>query len=483
MRARTAEESNTKRLTTAYSKFSSSINPAQKAKVLMEARPLLNAHSKCRDLWEALQLADYKKEGVLNDAAIQLLFEKQQTNLEELLLVKSAEELQLLLDEDEDGFLNEDEQILLFSSIKERMQLCANELCAIYEYQMYKGLMSGIRILEQDIIQYQAILRKRTHDKELQTYKALGLDKLEKFRGEWSERFRDFYLDCEQKMAELQSRHEREIEALNQAISRDVEFVKVKPKARIRELQVEEKLVAVNEQYAEAQKIRDELKALEITEQNRVDNKILAEQETKRRKLLKKHAKEIVQAQLKNQTSENKLKILKQQQFIRLEKAIKLHTNDITKNQNLASRMAEAVGKTRDELRRTKQKARQIMEFLSDAKSIKKTAKRRSNDQSSGSLAGPMKLAGLASNSVVSTALGKARSSSPLKHSLKNVTKFRINSRSTTNQPVNVVPEFMKAATFSSKTAKLLEHTSMRKSTLPPLTALYDEHLQLIKEN
>mmetsp|Transcript_16647 Transcript_16647/g.29944 ORF Transcript_16647/g.29944 Transcript_16647/m.29944 type:complete len:484 (+) Transcript_16647:684-2135(+) len=482
MRARTAEESNTKRLTTAYSKFSSSINPAQKAKVLKEAAPLLNAHLKCREMWEALQLSDYKKEGVLNDAAIQLLFEKQQTNLEELLLVKSAEELQLLLDEDEDGFLNEDEQILLFSSIKERMQLCANELCSIYEYRLYKDLMKGIRFLEQDIIQYQGILRKRTHDKELQTYKMIGQEKLVKFQNEWEQKFRSFHEDCEEKMSELKRRHDNEIEQLNQQISRDVEFVKVKPKARIKELQVEEKLVAVNEQYAEAQKIRDELKELEITEQNRVENKILAEQETKRRKLLKKHAKEILQAQLKNQTSENKLKILKQQQYTRLEKAIKLHKNDITKNQNLAMRMAEAVGKTRDELRRTKQKARQIMEFLSDAKSIKKISKRRSMDQSAGSFTSPKKLAGLASNSVVSTALGKARSSSPLKHSLKNVTKFRINSRSTTNQPVNVVPEFMKAATFSSKTAKLLEQTSLRKSTLPPLTALYDDHLELISE-
>lgn len=483
MRAHTADDLTTKRLTTAYSKFSSSVNPAHKAKVIREAGPLLNAHMKCKDLWEALQLADYKKEGVLNDAAIQLLYERQQANIEELLLVKSAEELHLLLDEDEDGFLNEDEQILLFSSIKERMQLCANELCQIYEYSLYRDLMRGIRLLEHDIIQYQGILRRRTHEKELQAYRMMGQEKLQKFQAEWEEKFSNFYDDCEGKMAELQRRHDREIEALNQAISRDVEFVKVKPKARIKELQTEEKLVAVNEQYAEAQKIRDELKELEEAEQNRVENKILGEQDAKRKKLLKKQAKEIVQAQLKNQTSENKLKIMKQQQFTRLEKAIKLHKNDITKNQNLATRMAESIGKTRDELRRTKQKARQIMEFLSDAKSIKKVPKRRAGDLSSGSLTSPKKMAGLASNSVVSTALGKARSSSPLKLTLRNVTKFRINAKTSANQPVNVVPEFMKASTFTNKTAKLLEQTSMRKSTLPPLSSLYNEHLELIRED
>ena len=50
-----------------------------------------------------------------------------------------------LFDMDKDGFLNEDEQVLIFSLVKEKMQLIAEELCNIHEYQMYKDLMKEVR--------------------------------------------------------------------------------------------------------------------------------------------------------------------------------------------------------------------------------------------------------------------------------------------------------------------------------------------------
>jgi len=59
-----------------------------------------------------------------------------------------------LIDEDTDGYWNEDEQILLFSVIKERMQNVANDLCDIFEYNKYKKMMEGIRSLEADILKY-----------------------------------------------------------------------------------------------------------------------------------------------------------------------------------------------------------------------------------------------------------------------------------------------------------------------------------------
>ena len=52
-----------------------------------------------------------------------------------------------LFDMDKDGFLNEDEQVLIFSLIKEKMQLLAEELCNIHEYQMYKDLMREVRYI------------------------------------------------------------------------------------------------------------------------------------------------------------------------------------------------------------------------------------------------------------------------------------------------------------------------------------------------
>ena len=71
---------------------------------------------------------------------------------------------------DEDGFWNEDEQVLLFSSIKERMQEVANNLWLVKEYKMYRDMMEQIRLIEADILVYQETLRNRASKQELDEY-------------------------------------------------------------------------------------------------------------------------------------------------------------------------------------------------------------------------------------------------------------------------------------------------------------------------
>lgn len=45
------------------------------------------------------------------------------------------------------GELNEDEQILLLSAVKEKMQRAADELVKIQEYDLFKSLMDKIRFI------------------------------------------------------------------------------------------------------------------------------------------------------------------------------------------------------------------------------------------------------------------------------------------------------------------------------------------------
>jgi hypothetical protein len=67
------------------------------------------------------------------------------------LRLNTTEELLEVFDLGGDGQLNEDEQIMLFSVIKEKMQILAEELCSLQEYQLYKDLMREVRLLEEDI--------------------------------------------------------------------------------------------------------------------------------------------------------------------------------------------------------------------------------------------------------------------------------------------------------------------------------------------
>tara|TARA_B110000285_G_scaffold231922_1_gene301768 strand:- start:841 stop:1077 length:237 start_codon:yes stop_codon:yes gene_type:complete len=62
------------------------------------------------------------------------------------------------------------------------------------------------------------------------------------------------------------------MEMLNVKLDRAVEAVKIKPSSKLKEMQNNEKLVAVNERVEEAMNYRKELKILEIKEAQRIEN-------------------------------------------------------------------------------------------------------------------------------------------------------------------------------------------------------------------
>ena len=62
------------------------------------------------------------------------------------------------------------------------------------------------------------------------------------------------------------------MELLNQKLDRAVEAAKIKPAAKLKEMQNNEKLVAVNERIEEAMNYRKELKEFEVLEAERVED-------------------------------------------------------------------------------------------------------------------------------------------------------------------------------------------------------------------
>ena len=62
------------------------------------------------------------------------------------------------------------------------------------------------------------------------------------------------------------------MEMLNVKLDRVVEAVKIKPSINLKDMQKNEKLVAVNERVEEAMNYRKELKILEIKEAQRIEN-------------------------------------------------------------------------------------------------------------------------------------------------------------------------------------------------------------------
>ena len=90
-------------------------------KLVSEARPLIGGARKCKEIWHAIQKADFRKEGLLNEANIRLVFEQRREHIYDMLRLSSPNEFLDVFDMGGDGVLNEDEQMLIFILIKEKM--------------------------------------------------------------------------------------------------------------------------------------------------------------------------------------------------------------------------------------------------------------------------------------------------------------------------------------------------------------------------
>ncbi len=160
--------------------------------------------------------------------------------------------------------LNEDEQILIFTVIKEKMSLFATECCKIHEYQLYKDLMREVRLLEADIVNYQNELRQNIQQTQMKEYVSIGNEMLRDFYKQWEHKFQKFEDDQLVKIHDLQYEHEEQMHQLNMKLDRAIEGASIKPDPRLKEMQNNETLVAVNERIEEAMNYRKELKEFEV---------------------------------------------------------------------------------------------------------------------------------------------------------------------------------------------------------------------------
>jgi hypothetical protein len=136
---------------------------------------------------------------------------------------------------------------------------------------LYKDLMKEVIALEGDIVGYQDELRTNIQKQQMKEYVQIGDEHLQDFYVDWQRKFEDFEQESLEKIQELQFTHEDQMEMLNQKLDRAVEAAKIKPAAKLREMQNNEKLVAVNERVEEAMNYRKELKLFEVVEAERVE--------------------------------------------------------------------------------------------------------------------------------------------------------------------------------------------------------------------
>ena len=212
--------------------------------------------------------------------------------------------------------------------------------------------MREVRLLEQEIVTYQNELRTNIQQHQLKDYIEIGEETLQEFYVKWQENFEKQEDENMAKIHELEEQHDHQMDLLNEKLGRAVEAAKIKPLAKLREMQHNEKLVAVNERIEEAINYRNELSKLEVQEAERVEKMRQENADKQRRTLQADQKKERQQLLAKIETSRNNLQIKMEKDLNILQKSINLHVNDIKRIQGAVSSLAIKKGNICDELRR-----------------------------------------------------------------------------------------------------------------------------------
>ncbi|KAM3141064.1 hypothetical protein pb186bvf_006865 [Paramecium bursaria] len=345
-----------------------------------EGDAYLSAPQKCEKIWNEMRRNDFVTDALLNFVTIQRIFDSCRAEIFQMLKIQNETDFFELFDQDHDGVLNEDEQILVFSLVKEKIQQVANGLLRIQEYQMFKQLMKELRNLERNIANYQDQLRQKIYRKEKKLYREIGQERLDDFYDQYYEEFQKLEQYKTNRRNQLKATQEAQYSSLLDKLSKDTELLKVKPKKKLKDLQTQEKLVSLEERVEEALDFRKELKDLEKNEQERVYKVQQYRLDKQKSDLLFTQQKEREQLELKLQETEYKLIIQMKKDYDILLKKTNLHNNEINRIQGLATKNALKKGLQEGEAKRTKQRSKQQNDIIGETKMIVTASEQKLND-------------------------------------------------------------------------------------------------------
>ena len=117
------------------------------------------------------------------------MFREFQSEIYAFTKISSIKEFMRIFDQDKDGMLSPDEQIGIFSFIKERLELVANNCLHLQLYTKFEALMGQVRTLEGHIAFWQDQLRERVHRGQLKNYRMEGENRVDEFCEKFDKEF------------------------------------------------------------------------------------------------------------------------------------------------------------------------------------------------------------------------------------------------------------------------------------------------------
>ena len=310
-----------------------------------------------------MRRADFRKEGILNEANIQIIYDTKRKAINNLLKINSVDDFLSVFDSDQDGFLNEDEQIMVFTIIAKRIQVIAEELCELKKYELFKDLMREVRAIENQINRYQNELRQNVHKKQLDDYMNIGKEMQNEFDDNWDKKMDNFDDKTQKDISNYEECLKKEIDNYYQNEAAKINAMKLKQNYKIKLLHNQEKLVANNERIEEAINFRNELNAIQKRDEERLEKTKIEMLNNLNKKINSSEQKEMQKIIDRFNKEKDKLTIERNKETDVVGKQINLHISDIVRIQNSISNMYTRIGNTNDELLREKDKKKKLMKL------------------------------------------------------------------------------------------------------------------------
>lgn len=350
--------------------------------------------------------------------------------------------------------------------------------------------MAEVREIEKLIVTYQNELRINVHTRQLNDYLSIGNEIHNDFELNWKIRFDMFE---EKYKKNITTRKVFLKEYNNEKFANEsnkVNQTKLKPNNRMKMLQNQEKLVAINERIEEAANYRNELKVLEKKDEERLIKTKCTLIDNIKKDLDRNSKKNMNKLNDLLQAEKNKLLINKNKETTVLTKQVNLHVSDIKRIQNQLCNLYIKKASTSDEMARTKDRQRQTNLVLSSFKNI---IKNHSNitDNKTREIALALLNCGsknislnVSIDSTNSKELSMKKSSIALKYIIDNfsIIKFSISSDDLTKKIVNVPEDynFRNDNNLKKKIKKLLDKRRHQEDFVISPTAYYDNNLNEI---
>ena len=332
-----------------------SLSPARSPGSL---RQLLQAPELCRAVWQSLGRFGSKLD--LHDAAE--LFHMQVQAFQTLLQVYSPEELLALVDEDDDGVLDEDDQLLIFTLVRERLRSAVNDLNDSRHYVLSQQLAGKARELERDISFYQEKLRHRLYQQEYKVLEARHRSRQRSLDSSWEQKVAQASKRSDLQLKALTLAHKQQLLQLDRTFNYSREQRRVKPRETLRQLQHEERVAAATEAFAQAQYLQRTVSKQQASDSSRAAQQVRRHLELRERTLRKQQAVQLQYAQQRAQKHLESLKIKAESERWQVEKVANTRLLSLQRLQELGYQQAAKAG--REDLRRTKFQARETTQAL-----------------------------------------------------------------------------------------------------------------------